>query len=112
MKELDLLRSETARNTAMIAELTRVLRSTIQQWFTLENLMERWALGRDTTIALLREHGGYTPQRGVPIRVHIDTVLKIDEALNNPQGPPVSQGRQSTSGTRRVEGSLPNPSGG
>jgi hypothetical protein len=110
MKELDLLRSETARNTAMIAELTRVLRSTIQQWFTLENLMERWALGRDTTIAVLREHGGYTPQRGVPIRVPLESVLKIDEALNNQQGPKVSQGRQTT-GTRRVEGSLPHPPG-
>jgi hypothetical protein len=81
-KHIERLRSQLEYNAAMVAESNRLLRASLKQWFTVDDLRERWALGRDHVIALLREKEAYRPAVGKPIRVPLAVVLVIDEELN------------------------------
>jgi hypothetical protein len=85
-QDLDYLRSDIAVLTRVVADNTQAQLANLKQWWTLEALKERWALGRDNVIALLRERGAYEPRAGHPIRVHLKTVLELDAYLEgNPR---------------------------
>jgi hypothetical protein len=80
------LRHDMSILVRALTENSRAVIATMKQWWTVENLQDRWALGREATIAVLRERGAYEPGVGKPIRVPIRKVLEIDRFLENPAG--------------------------
>lgn len=76
------LRHTMAQLVSVGLEQNKLLRANLPQLFDLATLRVRWGnLGRDAALALLRDHAGYVGQSGIPPRVPLEVVLKIDEHL-------------------------------
>jgi hypothetical protein len=65
----------------VVSQNTRAQLAALPQWWCAEDLAKRWHRGRDEVNALLYAHSGYVGERGKPMRIHVDDVLKIDEVL-------------------------------
>ncbi len=61
--------------------MARLQRATLVQWYDAKSLTERWCLGHKALIAFLEREIGYVGERGKPLRVHLDDVLRLDEVL-------------------------------
>lgn len=64
-----------------INTLVRMQRATLKQWYSGKELQERWAMGDGTLIVFLQRQISYVGERGKPVRVHLDDVLRLDEVL-------------------------------
>ncbi len=67
-----------------ISDSANVMRATLQQTYTLDDLAKRYhGHTRDQILALLATYAGYQPQRGRHAPIHLDQVLAIDAALRS-----------------------------
>lgn len=69
---------------ALAAALDRNTRAMLidkPQWYSLEDLMTRWSMGRENVLAQLKQHAGYVGQHGKPVKIHLRDVMKIDAIL-------------------------------
>jgi hypothetical protein len=64
-----------------IHTLVRMQRANLKQWYSGKELQERWSMGDKAVIVLLEREIGYVGVRGMPVRVHLDDVLRVDEVL-------------------------------
>jgi hypothetical protein len=75
------LRYELKTHARCIDALRAVQSAALPQFYDLASLQKRWALGRDSVLAALSKHIRYHGMRGKPVRIPLDQVLAIDEAL-------------------------------
>lgn len=67
--------------TGVLAHQATVARANLQQVYSMDELQTRYALSRAQVVALLERHCGYVGKRGNSPRIHLDDVLRIDQAL-------------------------------
>ena len=73
---------ETLRALAPILSAHReALITHLPQYYTLEQLSERYCLSKAHVLTLLMGHRMYKPRVGVSVRIHIDNVLRLDNIL-------------------------------
>lgn len=78
---------QTLRASAPVfRSLERAILSTHQQFFSLDDLMRRYALGRNAVRELLILNKIIIPRRGTPVRVPLRDVLRLDEILREKGG--------------------------
>ena len=74
-------------HASVVAENTRVARLGVPQIWGIAELRAHYpAYGDDHLKSKLVQHCGYVPQRGVPIAIHVDQVLRLDEILKRESG--------------------------
>jgi hypothetical protein len=74
-------RNEMRAHAETLAASTRAQLAALPQFYSLEDLQRRYALGRDAMRVVLAQHCGYVGERGKPTRIHLDQVLKLDALL-------------------------------
>lgn len=87
-------RLETAifQLVSLTSEANRLARASLQQAYTLGQLEARWGRSRDGVLGLLRKHAGYQGERGKRDPIHLNAVLRVDEALTKDESARLTQG--------------------
>jgi len=80
-RALDEHASALRSHEAAVRDIAPALLAGLPQVYDLDALRSRWSLGRDQVLAALHEYAGYQGERGRPVRIPVEVVLRLDRII-------------------------------